>query len=47
MKKPNLLFVESIENLKIIKNHIFEKASALSINCSKCSNEDKKIFKEE
>ena len=33
------------ENLKI--SSIFEKALVLSIICSKCGNEDEKIFKEE
>ena len=38
----------SIENLKILKYHTFlEKALILSIICSKCRNEDTKIFKEE
>ena len=38
----------SIENLKTIKYHIYilEKTLVLSIICSKCNNEDKKIFKE-
>ena len=41
------LFVASIENLKIIKYHNFgKKTLILSMICSKCENEDKKIFKE-
>ena len=37
-----MLFVVSIENLKILKYHTL----FLSIICSKCKNEDEKIFKE-
>ena len=33
------------EKLKI--SHIIEKTLVLSIVCSKCTNEDKKLFKEE
>ena len=50
MKKYIALFVVSIENLKILKHHtsyLLEKTLALSIICSKCRNEDDKIFKEE
>ena len=43
-----MLFVVSKENLKILKYHnIFEKALGLSVVCSKCGNENKKIFNEE
>ena len=43
-----MLFVKSIENLKILKYHTFlkQKTLALSIICSKCEDEDQKIFKE-
>ena len=38
----------SIENLETLKHHAFlEKALVLSIICSKCENEDEKIFTEE
>ena len=37
----------SVENLKTLIYHIFEKILALSIFSSKCENEDRKIFKEE
>ena len=37
-----MLFVVSIENLKILKYHTL----FLSIICSKCKNEDQKIFKD-
>ena len=38
----------SIENLKILKYHTFSKKTLVfSIICSKCENEDEKIFKEE
>ena len=37
-----------IENLKILKYHIFSKKQlVLSIICSKCKNEDEKIFNKE
>ena len=41
-----MLFVASIENLKNHK-YLLEKTLVLSIICSKCENEDEKIFKEE
>ena len=48
MKKSIVLFVASIENLKILKYHTFSKKKiVLSIICSKCENEDEKTFKEE
>ena len=48
MKKNIALFVVSIENLKKLKYHTSsKKALVLSIICSKCKNEDEKIFKEE
>ena len=37
----------SIENLKTLNNTILKKTLALSVICSKCKNEDQKIFKEE
>ena len=38
----------STENLKILKYHTFlKKTLVLSIICSKCKNEDEKIFTEE
>ena len=38
----------SIENLKNLKYHAFSKKTlVIFIICSKCENEDKKIFKEE
>ena len=36
---------ETSKNLKI--TYIFEKTLVLSITCSKCENDNKKIFKEE
>ena len=45
-----MLFVVSIENFKILKYHTFSKKHfflLFSIICSKCKNEDEKIFKEE
>ena len=48
MKKSIALFVASIENLIILKYHTFlKKTLVISIICSKCENEDGKIFKEE
>ena len=48
MKKYIELFVVSIENLKNLKNiPLIEKTLVLSIICSKCKNEDEKLFKEE
>ena len=48
MKKSIALFVASIENLNILKYHtFFKKTLVISIICSKCENEDGKIFKEE
>ena len=48
-KKSILLFVASIKSLKTLKHQIFSKKRYffLSIICSKCGNEDEKIFKEE
>ena len=43
-----MLFVASIENLKILKYHTFSKKTLVfSIICSKCENEDEKILSEE
>ena len=43
-----MLFVVSIEHLKILKYHTFSKKNlVLSITFSKCKNEDEKIFREE
>ena len=48
MKKCIALFAASIENLNILKYHtFFKKTLVISIICSKCENEDGKIFKEE
>ena len=44
------LYVASIENLKNLNNHTFYKKylqKIFAIICSKCINEDEKIFKEE
>ena len=42
------LFVVNIENLKRLKYHTsLEKASVLSIICSKCKDKDEEIFKKE
>ena len=41
------LFVVSIENLKPKVSYLLGKTIVLSIICSKCKNEDEKIFKEE
>ena len=41
------LFVENIGNFKTLKiSYILEKTVVLPIICSKCQNEDEKIFKE-
>ena len=41
-------FVVSVENFKKPKtSYLLEKALFLSILCSKCKNEDEKLFKEE
>ena len=37
----------SKENLKNLKYHTSLKTLALSITCSKCKNEDEKLFKQE
>ena len=37
----------SIKNFKNLKYHTFSKKVVFSIICSKCKNEDEKIFKEE
>ena len=43
-----MLFVASIENLNILRYHTFSKKTLLvPIICSKCKNEDEKVFKEE
>ena len=43
-----MLFAVSIENLKNLKyRNSLKKTLVLSIICSKCKNEDEKIFKEE
>ena len=43
-----VLFVASIENLKNLKYHTsYKKTLVLSIICSKCRNEEDKIFKED
>ena len=43
-----MLFAVSIKNFKNLKYHTFNKKTlVLSIICSKCKNEDKKVFKEE
>ena len=42
------LFVVTVENLENLKYHTFwKKTLVISISCSKCKNEDEKIFKEE
>ena len=41
-----MLFAGSIENLKNLK-YTFLKKTVLSIMCSKCKNENEKLFKEE
>ena len=41
-----MLFVVSIENLKICISYLLGKTLALSINCNKYKIEDEKIFKE-
>ena len=48
MIKHYVLFVVSIEILKTLKYHTFLKKHQLFlfIICSKCKNEDEKIFKE-
>ena len=43
MKKYITLFAVSIENL----SYMLEKTLVISIICSKCKNNDEKIFKEE
>ena len=47
MKNYIALFAVSIGNLKKPKIWLVEKSLDLSIICSKCKNEDEKIFKEE
>ena len=43
-----MLFAVSIENLKNLKYHTsWKKTLVLFIICSKCKNEDEKIFKDE
>ena len=48
-KKSLVLSLASIEKLKPLKYHIFQKQTKLviSIICSKCKNEDEKIVQEE
>ena len=47
MKKSIVLFLVSIENLKILQYRTFSKKTlVLSVICSKCENEDGKFFKE-
>ena len=46
MKNYILLFAVKIENLKNLKYH-YKKTWAFSIMCSKCKNEDEKLFIEE
>ena len=47
MKKNCIvLFIVNIENLKNLK-YLLEKTLVLTIICSKCKNEDGKIFTEE
>ena len=47
MKKYIALFGASIENLKILKYHTFQKKTlVLSVICSKWRNKDENIFKE-
>ena len=41
-----MLFVVSIENLKICISYLLGKTLVLSINCNKYKIEDEKIFKE-
>ena len=47
MKKSAVLFVVSIDNLKTLKILNILEETVLSIICSKCNNEDEKIFKDE
>ena len=48
MKNYIVLFVASIENFEKPKtSYPLEKTLVLSIVCSKCKNEDQKIFKKE
>ena len=48
MKKSIALSLVTIEKLKALKYHTFlKKAWVLSTICSKCENEDEKIFKED
>ena len=47
MKKSAVLFVVSIDNLKTLKILNILEETVLSIICSKCNNEDEKIFKVE
>ena len=47
MKKICCVIFGKYRKLKNPKtSHIFEKTLVLSIICSKCENEDKKVFKE-
>ena len=47
MKKLYCLFCGKNRKIKNTKIYILEKTLALSIICSKCKNEDHKIFKQE
>ena len=48
MKKINCVIFDKCRNFKNPKiSYIFEKTLVLSIICSKCGNDDEKIFKEE
>ena len=48
MKNYIVLFVATIENFEKPKtSYPLEKTLVLSIICSKCKNEDQKIFKKE
>ena len=43
-----MLFMVNIKDFKTLKYHnILQRTLVLSIICSKCSNKDEKIFKEE
>ena len=48
MKKIYCVILSKYRELKNAKiSYMFEKTLVLSIICSKCENEDEKIFKEE
>ena len=46
MKNKYCVICGNYRKFKILKYHIFSKKHQFSVNCSKCENEDKKIFKE-